>query len=206
MIKLNYLPKALPIFIFILFFPTSIYAQNLFGNHLSGGVDVGFARFTNNDNGLGTGFSIRAYGEYTFAPHLSLTLFGGYIEFDENITLGSGTFSTTEPTRFDEAYVTGGIRARLVPIGGFVPYIMGGAGVYNGHKEIVTLITPGIADTTRTIQSNDFGFNVGGGFEYFLNKNVSLTLEVLLHSIQGDIDEEILDITGGLRYIPISVK
>lgn len=198
--KLGYL--LIPFLVFSLFTPSPVFSQETFQSRLGGGLNVGFARFPDNENDLGTGFNIRAYGEYLFTPQFSFMFSGGFMEFDENITLGSGTFSTTEPTRFQEAYVTGGIRARFSLLGGLMPFATVNAGLYNGQREFVTLITGEIADTTTTIQSNDFGFNFGGGIDYFLNKNISLNVEILLHSIQGDIDEEILDITGGLRYTP----
>jgi len=199
--KLSYL--LVTFLMFGLSLPFTAYAQGTLQSRLSGGVDLGFTRFPDSDIDLGTGLSLRAYGEYLFSPHLSFTILGGYMEFDEDVALGTGTFSTTEPTRFEEAYVTGGLRARFLPQGRFIPFVTGNAGIYNGHKETITLVTGEIADTTQTLKSNDFGFNVGGGFEYFLGRSVALNLQVLLHSIQGDIDEEILDITWGLRYIPI---
>jgi opacity protein-like surface antigen len=203
--KLSYLLIALVILSFSLFSIT--YAQETARSRVSGGFNLGIARFLDNVDDLGTGFSIRGYGEYILVPNISLLFMGGYIEFDEDVSLGSGTtFATTEPVRFDEAYVTGGLKVRFVPRGKFTPFVMGSVGVYNGHKEDVTPITTGIADTTKTIESNDFGFNVGGGVEYFVSKRVSLAFEVLFHFTEGDIDEELVDFVGGLRYAPVSVQ
>ena len=67
----------------------------------SSGFNAGIARFSDGD--LGTGLSGRAFVEFApYIPEIALRLSGGYLHFSDEITLGNGTFSSTQDVDFED--------------------------------------------------------------------------------------------------------
>jgi hypothetical protein len=175
----------------------------------SSGLNLGVARFSDGD--LGTGFSARAFLEY--APYISeiaLRLSGGYLRFKGIVKLGSGALSSEENVTFEDFYATAGLIYRFSR-GTRVPFVTANLGIYHYKKEEVSpaagAIIDGVQmspyDVVTPLEGNDFGFNVGGGIEYFFkDSKTSLSLEMLLHSIQGEVNSEIFDLTLMFRFLP----
>ena len=175
----------------------------------SSGVSIGAARFSDGD--LGIGFSGRAFLEYApYIPEIALRLSAGYLRFDDEVTLGQGAFSSTEDVVFEDIYVTGGLVYRFTR-GKIVPFVTVNAGIYHYRKEDVSpAVGPVIDgeqvspfDTVDSKNGNDFGMNVGGGVEFFLSKNTSLSMELLGHAIFGEVDSQIFDLTAVFRFFPL---
>jgi opacity protein-like surface antigen len=174
----------------------------------SSGVNVGVARFSDGD--LGTGFSGRVFVEYApYIHEIALRLSGGYLRFEDDVTLGQGAFSSSEDVVFEDFYLTGGIIYRFSR-GKIVPFVTANVGVYHYRKEDVSAavgpVIDGVQvspyDTVESLEGNDFGFNVGGGVEFFMNERTSISVEMLLHSITGEVDSEIFDVTAMFRFFP----
>lgn len=174
----------------------------------SNGVTVGAARFFDGD--LGIGLSGRVFLEYApYIHEIGLRLTGGYLHFADTITIGTPPFSSKEDVIVDDMYATAGIIYRFSR-GKFVPFLTGGLGLYRYHKEdvypapgpIIGGVQASITDVVKEKKGNDFGFNLGGGIEYFMNNRTSLSLEMLMHSIYGEMNSEIFDITVVFRFLP----
>ena len=179
------------------------------GSGFSSGVNVGMARFFDGD--LGTGFNGRAYIEYApYIHEIAVRLSGGYLRFQDEVTIGQGTFSSTEDIVFEDIYLTGGLVYRFTREN-IVPYLTANFGIYHYRKDDVSSavgpVIDGVQvspfDSVDSKDGNDFGLNIGGGVEYFLNKTTSIGIEVLAHKIFGEVDSEIFDITMGFRFFPL---
>ncbi|GAK59029.1 hypothetical protein U27_06005 [Candidatus Vecturithrix granuli] len=180
-----------------------------YSTKFSSGVSVGAARFSDGD--MGIGFSGRAFLEYApYIPEIALRLSAGYLRFQDEVKLGQGAFSSTEDVIFEDIYVTGGLVYRLTR-GNIVPFVTANAGIYHYRKEDVSAAAGPVIDGVQvspfdTIDSkdgNDFGVNAGGGVEFFLSKNTSLSVELLGHVIFGEVDSQIFDLTAVFRFFPL---
>lgn len=178
------------------------------GPGFSSGVNVGVSRFSDGD--LGTGFSGRVFVEYApYIHEIALKLSGGYLRFEDEITLGEGSFTSKQDVVFEDLYLTGGIVYRFSR-GQIVPFVTGNLGIYHYRKDDVSSAAGPIIDGTQaspfdTVNSkdgNDFGVNFGGGIEWFMRDQMSLSMEILLHSIFGEVDSEIFDFTVMFRFFP----
>ena len=187
---------------------TQVISANERSSKFSSGLSFGVARFLDGD--LDTGFSGRVFLEYApYVPEIALKLSGGYLRFDGTVTLGQGAFSSKEEVSFEDFYLTGGLVYRFSR-GKFVPFVTANLGVYHFQKEdvyptagpIVDGVQMSPFDTVKSSDGNDFGLNLGGGLEFFLNNRTSISLEVLLHSIQGAVNDEIFDVTAMFRFFP----
>jgi len=174
----------------------------------SKGLSFGVARFFDGD--LGTGLSGRVFLEYApYIHEIALRLSGGYLHFRDEIELGYRPFNSEEEVTFDNLYATGGAIYRLSR-GKIVPFLTANLGVYHYRKEdaspasgpIIGGVQLSPFDKVKTVTGNTFGFNIGGGIEYFMSKNTSMSLEMLMHSIQGEVGDQIFDLTVMFRFLP----
>jgi hypothetical protein len=175
---------------------------------LSKGLTFGAARFSDGD--LGTGLSGRVFLEYApYIHEIALRLSGGYLRFEDVVELGRGALSSRESVLFEDMYLTGGIVYRFSR-GHIVPFVTGNLGLYRYQKEDVYpasgVIINGVQlspyDVVKEKTGNDFGINLGGGVEFFTGDNTSMSVEMLLHSIQGEVNSEIVDLTVVFRFLP----
>jgi hypothetical protein len=174
----------------------------------SEGFSLGLARFSDGD--FGTGFSGRGFVEYApFIHEIALRLSGGYFRFEDTVELGRSPFNSKKNLTFESFYVTGGVTYRFSR-GKIVPFLTTNLGVYHSDKEEISS-APGILiegvqlspyNTVKLVEGYDFGFNVGGGIEYFMGGRTSLSVEALAHSIFGKIDSEIFDVAVMFRFFP----
>jgi hypothetical protein len=174
----------------------------------SSGISFGVARFSDGD--LGTGFSGRVFVEYApYIHEIALRLSGGYLRFEDDIKLGREPFSSKENVVFEDLYGTGGLIYRFSR-GKMVPFLTVNLGVYHYRMEDVSPapgpIIGGVQlspfDTVEEKVGNDFGFNLGGGVEYFMGNRTSLSLEMLMHSIHGEVNDRIFDFTMMFLFLP----
>jgi hypothetical protein len=94
--------------------------------------------------------------------------------------------------------------------GHLVPFATANVGAYRYTKEDVFPSGGPVIDGERQSPYNivhqtsgtDFGGNIGGGIEYFMGDDVSMSAEVLLHSIWGEVSSEVLDVTVTFRFLP----
>ena len=175
---------------------------------ISEGFSLGLARCTDGD--FGTGFSGRGFVEFApFIHEIGLRLSVGYLRFEDTVELGYLPFSSTKELTFESFYLTGGAIYRFSR-GKIVPFLTGNVGVYHAQKEQVApapgIIIDGVQmspyNTVKLVDEYDFGFNVGGGIEYFMSGNTSLSVETLAHSILGNINNEIFDVMVMFRFFP----
>ena len=162
------------------------------------------------DGYLSTGFSGRAFVEYApYIPEIGVKLTGGYLRFVDNMTVGKGTFTSTEEVVYDDWYVTGGMVYRFSR-GKVVPFVTGNLGVYRYRKEKVEAGLGPIVDGERTspyniVKMHDgyaFGLNGGGGLEFFVGERTSLSVESVAHFTFGGENDQIIDITAMFRFLP----
>ena len=174
----------------------------------SSGFNLGTAWLREDD--LGTGFSGRVFLEYApYVHEIALKLGIGYLRFEDNVTLGQGAFSSTAKLTFSDLYFTGGLVYRFSR-GNIVPFLTGNLGVYHYNKDEVSPAVGPILDgeqvspqnTVKTLNGNDLGMNFGGGFEFFVGKRSSISVEMLVHLLFGEVDDEVLDVTAMFRFFP----
>lgn len=174
----------------------------------SKGLGVGGARLFDGDFGIG--FSGRVFLEYApFIHEIGLRLSGGYFRFLDQVELGYAPFNSEEEIKFENFYVVGGLIYRYSR-GKIVPFLTANLGVYHYWKEevfpasgpIIGGIQLSPFDYVETKDGNAFGFNIGGGIEYFISTKTSMSLEMLVHSIHGGVDEQIFDLTLMFRFLP----
>lgn len=175
---------------------------------LSSGLTFGAARFS--DGHLGTGLSGRVFLEYApYIHEIALRLSAGYLRFEDVVELGRGPLSSRQPVLFDDIYFTGGLVYRFSR-GKMVPFATGNVGLYRYQKQDVFpasgIIINGVQlspyDVVKEKTGYDFGINLGGGVEFFTGKTTTMSVEMLLHSIQGEVNSEIVDITVVFRFLP----
>lgn len=176
------------------------------------GISTGFTLGTAGmlDSDFGPGFSGRIFLEYApFIHEIGVRLTGGYLYFGTTLDIGERPFTSREYVRFDETYGTVGLIYRFAR-GKYVPYATGNVGVYRYLKEDVEPAAGTVVNGVRlspfdvTVERSgvDFGLNAGGGLEIFTSERTSLSFDLLVHSIQGDIDERIFDFTCMFRFFP----
>ncbi len=174
----------------------------------SNGVNLGVARLFDDD--LGLGLSARAFLEYApYIHEIALRLSGGYFRFQDEITLGQGVFTSEEDVIFENFYLTGGVIYRFSRRN-VAPFISGNIGVYHYRKEDVSSASGPIIDGVRvspydTVEFRDgydFGLNLGGGLEFFTSERTSISMELLLHALIGEVDDQIADFTVMFRFLP----
>ena len=174
----------------------------------SKGLNLGIARVSDDDFGIG--LSGRGFLEYApYIHEIGLRLSGGYFRFQNKVTLGRRPFTSEQEITFESFYATGGAIYRYSR-GRIVPFLTANLGVYRYWKEEVSPasgpIIGGIQlstyDQVETKDGNAFGFNIGGGLEYFMNSKTSMSLEMLIHSVHGEVDEQVYDLTIMFRFLP----
>lgn len=175
----------------------------------SQGLNLGIARLFDDD--LGFGFSGRAFLEYApYIHEIALRLSGGYFRFQDTIDLGQGVFTSEEDVIFEDFYLTGGVVYRFSRKN-IVPFATANLGVYHYRKEDVSSsaigpVIDGVQvspyDTVEFRDGFDLGLNIGGGLEFFTGNTTSLSMELLLHAIFGEVDDQIVDFTVMFRFFP----
>jgi hypothetical protein len=174
----------------------------------SKGLAFGGARLS--DGEYGTGFTGRVFLEYApFIHEIGLRLAGGYWRFEDVISLGTRPFDSEERVLFENMYGTLGLVYRFTR-GKYVPFAMAGLGIYHYQKEdvfpasgpIINGVQSSPFDVVRQREGNDFGISLGGGLEYFADEDMSMSVEVLLHSVQGEVNSEIFDVMLAFRFLP----
>jgi hypothetical protein len=190
-----------------LFFMLPVSAQERIPG-LSTGLALGPALTSDDDYGMG--LSGRAFAEYApFIHEIAVRLSGGYLRFEDYVELGEYPLNSKEHVLFEDLYGTLGIVYRFSR-GKLVPFATANVGLYRYQKEDVHSAAGPIIDGTpsspydavRQHDGIDFGLNLGGGIEYFLGNDISTSAELLLHSIQGEVNSEILDLTITFRFLP----
>lgn len=174
----------------------------------SSGFNLGAGWFL--DGYLSTGFSGRAFVEYApYIPEIGLKITGGYFRFSDNVTTGSGAFTSQTELEYDDLYLTGGIVYRFSR-SKVVPFLTGNLGVYHYRKETAE---PGVgpiidgeqASPYSVVTMHDgyaFGVNGGGGVEFFIGKRTSISNESIAHFTFGDESDQIIDVTAMFRFLP----
>ena len=174
----------------------------------SSGFNLGAGWFM--DGYLSTGFSGRAFVEYApYIPEIGLKLTLGYFRFSDNVTTGSGAFTSQADLTYDDLYLTGGMVYRFSR-SKVVPFLTGNLGVYHYRKETSEPGVGPIVDGEQVspysvITMSDgyaFGFNGGGGVEFFIGERTSLSLESIAHFTFGDESDQIIDVTAMFRFLP----
>jgi hypothetical protein len=174
----------------------------------SKGFNLGTGWFL--DGYLGTGFSGRAFVEYApYIPEIGLKLTGGYLRFVDTVTVGKGTFQSSEEVVSDNWYVTGGMAYRFSR-GKVVPFVTGNLGMYRYRKEKAETGLGPIIDGEQTSpysvvtmhEGYAFGINGGGGVEFFLSPKTSLSVESVAHFTFGGECDQIIDVTAMFRFLP----
>ncbi|MFO7570250.1 MAG: outer membrane beta-barrel protein [Smithellaceae bacterium] len=175
---------------------------------LSSGLTLGAAAISNDDYGVG--LSGRVFAEYApFIHEIAIRLSGGYLRFDDYVEIGKYPFNSRERIILEDTYGALGVVYRFSR-GRFVPFATGNVGLYWYQKEDVYPAAGPIIDgvqsspytATRQRTGMDFGLNFGGGIEYFFDETLSMSAEVLLHSIQGEVNSEVLDLAVSFRFLP----
>ncbi len=174
----------------------------------SKGLSFGVARPFDDDFGIG--LSGRAFLEYApFIHEIALRLSGGYLRFQDKVELGYRPFNSEEEISFENFYATGGVIYRYSRRK-IVPFLTVNLGVYHYRKEevfpasgpIIGGVQLSPIDYVETKEGNEFGFNIGGGIEYFTSNKTTMSLEMLVHSLHGEVDEQIVDLTIMFRFLP----
>lgn len=175
---------------------------------LSTGLTFGAAEISKDD--FGTGLSARAFAEYApFIHEIAIRLSAGYLRFEDYVELGKYPFNSKDRVLLEDAYATLGVVYRFSR-GRFVPFATANLGLYRYQKDDVYPAAGPIINGTQyspysVVQQNrgtDLGFNFGGGLEYFMGDDISMSAELLLHSIQGEVNSEVLDLTVSFRFLP----
>ncbi len=174
----------------------------------SSGLNFGPGWFL--DGYLSTGGSGRAFLEYApYIPEIGIKLTGGYLYFQDDVTVGKGGFMSSKTAVYNSFYCTGGLVYRLSRRH-VVPFLTGNLGVYRYNKDTVE---PGVGPiingehvspypVVNTKTGYALGVNGGGGIEWFLGNHLSLSLEGLIHLTFGEECDQILDVTAMFRFLP----
>lgn len=120
------------------------------------------------DDSLDTGFQLVGNAERYFTPRVSIRGQLGASWFDVKNRHFTGTVTPL--------FVDGNVVYNWEG-GAFHPFVTGGIGMYRFHSSY-----PGTQDRNDT----NFGVNVGGGMEFFLNRYATLTTELDYHKV-GDV-------------------
>ena len=175
---------------------------------LSTGLTLGAAAISDDDYGIG--LSGRVFAEYApFIHEIAIRLSGGYLRFDDYVEIGAYPLNSREHVILEDTYGALGVVYRFSR-GRFVPFATANLGLYWYQKEDVYPASGPVINGTqyspfnaiRQRSGTDFGLNVGGGIEYFFDETLSMSTELLLHSIQGEVNSEILDLSVSFRFLP----
>lgn len=85
--------------------------------------------------------------------------------------------------------ITAGGRVYLMPAGRIRPWVTSEIGWYHGHAVSASILSDDIAET-----ADAFGLNAGGGLDVFLNRRVSLGVDVRYHDAFDAFD-------SGLQFV-----
>jgi hypothetical protein len=174
----------------------------------STGVTLGAAAISHEYHSLG--LSGRVFAEYApFIHEIGIRLSGGYFRFDSYADFGKYPFNSRERVSLEDTYVTLGGVYRFSR-GSWAPFATANAGVYWYQKEdvypsagpVINGVQYSPVNIVRHRSGIDFGLNIGGGLEYFFDETLSMSAELLLHSIQGEVNSEALDLTVSFRFLP----
>ncbi len=174
----------------------------------STGLTLGAATISDDDYGLG--LSGRAFAEYApFIHEIAIRLSGGYLRFDDYVEIGKRPFNSREHVILENTYGTLGAIYRISR-GRFVPFGMANVGLYRYQKEDVYPAAGPVIDGVQYSPYNvvrqrtgvGFGLNFGGGIEYFFDDTLSMSAELLVHSIRGELKREVLDLAISFRFLP----
>lgn len=174
----------------------------------STGLTLGAATISDDDFGLG--MTARAFAEYApFIHEIAMRLSVGYLRFGDYVEIGERPFNSREHILLEDTYGALGVVYRFSR-GRFVPFATANLGLYRYEKEDVYPAAGPVIDGTQYSPFNairqrtgtDFGVNLGGGVEYFFDETLSMSVEVLVHSIQGEVNSEVLDLAVSFRFLP----
>ncbi len=175
----------------------------------SKGGNLGVAKLFDDD--LGFGFSGRAFLEYApYIHEIALRLTGGYLRFQDTIEIGRGIYRSEEDVIFEDFYLTGGVIYRFSRKN-IVPFATANVGLYHYRKEDVESSAVGTIidgsqvspyDSVEYKDGFDIGANLGGGLEFFTSPSTSVSMEFLLHTIFGEVDNQVADFTVMFRFFP----
>ena len=146
--------------------PVSGVAQERVPHQGSTAVGIDFGAFTPFDDRLDMAPAIGALFEYYLTPRVSIRTGFGMADPSFN---GNGNSLRQVPLRADLNYNWEG--------GKWHPFVGTGVGAY-------FLQNKGSNGTAFGDQETKFGFNLGGGAEYFLNRRVAMKGEGRLHNIE----------------------
>ena len=149
------------------------------------GLSIGVA-FPNEDF-LENGWVLTAGGEYYFTPRLSMRgqLSGAWLEI-----FGHSFDGTVKPLAITGNLVHNWERGK------WHPYATGGFGLYHYRFEESDLDS---SDTKA-------GLNLGAGVEYFFTRHDTLTGELLVHIVPGDLDSALSEYKSGYWTLAFGYK
>ncbi len=178
----------------VMLLTSSIFAQNSekkFGVELNGGVSIATKELNNTNLNVGGGFELLLH--YRFMPHL-----GAYAGWGWNKFSAEKSFAGND-IHFEETGYIFGLQF-MHPIGNtpFSYYVRGG-GLYN-HIETENSKNDIINDT-----GHGFGFQLGGGINYYLGNNWNLKGGVKFNSLSRDTDFKGVSKTLDYQYISLRV-
>lgn len=174
----------------------------------SSGVTFGGGTIFHDDYDFG--LSARAFAEYApFIHEIGLRLTGGYLRFENYITIGQRPFSSREQVLLENSYATLGAVYRFSR-SRFVPFATANVGAYRYEKEDVYPAAGPVINgqqyspynAVRVRTGTTFGANIGGGVEYFFDETLSMSTELLLHRIQGEVSSQVLELALSFRFLP----
>jgi len=175
---------------------------------LSSGFNLGTGGVFSGDFGIG--LSGRAFIEYApYIHEIALKLTGGYLRFEDDVTIGIAPYTSKQNVVFENAYLTGGVIYRFSR-GKIVPFATGNLGVYRYYKDELFSTSGPIIDgqqvspynAVREREGYAFGLNAGGGVEFFTGRSSSISIEGLCHAIFGEADDQVWDISAMFRFFP----
>ncbi len=177
----------------VMLLTSGIFAQNSekkFGIELNGGVSITTKKLNNTSLNTGGGFELLLH--YRFMPH-----FGAYAGWGWNKFSAEKSFAGND-VHFEETGYIFGLQF-MHPIGNspFSYYVRGG-GLYN-HIETENSEDDIINDT-----GHGFGFQLGGGINYYLGDNWNLMGGVKFNSLSRDTDFE--GVSKNLDYQYVSLR
>ena len=150
---------------------------------LVGGAAVPTGDFADAAN---TGFDVGGTGTYMLNDQWGVGVDGVYHMWNASDDVNAAAqVSTGDPSaevKFSAIQGTGHLMYMMPMQGTMHPWLKGGLGVYNVKTKLDA--TSGSGDTSES----NFGFNVGGGFNYAVNATWSLGVGAAYHMIQTDPD------------------
>ncbi len=177
----------------MLLISSNVFAQNSekkLGIELNGGVSMATKELSNTNLNVGGGFELLLH--YRFMPH-----FGAYAGWGWNQFSTEKSFAGNDIHFEETGYILG--LQFMHPIGDspFSYYVRGG-GLYN---HIETESDDDIINDT----GHGFGFQLGGGINYYLGKNWNLMGGVKFNSLSRDTDFKGVSKTLDYQYVSLRV-